>query len=101
MRRACSRYAPSAPTCMLSICLLSPLHRGRAHHAARRVDGDGKADPDEYVLACGVEKRGDDAYDLAVPVDEGPSRIARVHGRIELDEALQRRACFSRGVFPP
>src|SRR5690349_7760502 len=60
---------------------------GEAGCAAGDLDRDGEADPDEHVLPGGVDERGDDAHDPAVAVEQGTTRVAGVHGGIDLDEA--------------
>ena len=62
---------------------------GQAGGAAGHVDRHGEADPDEDVLRGRVDQRGDDADDLAVPVEQRAARVARVDRRVDLDEAVQ------------
>ena len=61
-----------------------------AHHAARQVDRDGKADA---LNAGGVhvlgDHRGVDADQFARGIDQGAAGIAFVDGRVGLDEILE------------
>ncbi len=54
-----------------------------AHHVGR----NGKADTD--VAAVGAQDGGVDADQLATQVEQGATRVARVDGRIGLDEVFQ------------
>src|SRR6476660_6531824 len=67
-----------------------------AGHAAGRRDGHGEADADEEALLGRVGQAGHDADDLAVPVEQRPTRVAGVDGRVELDEARERAATADR-----
>src|SRR6476619_1864344 len=50
------------------------------------VDGHREADADEDIVLGGVDERGDDADDPAVPIEQRSARVARVDGRVDLDE---------------
>ena len=56
------------------------------HDVAREVGGDGEADALEAAAAA--EDRGVEADQAALHVDERAARVARVDGRIGLDEVL-------------
>src|SRR5690349_18813907 len=60
---------------------------GTAGGAARGLDGDGEADPDEGAPAGGIGEPRDDADDLAVTVEQRTTGAARVHRGVELDQA--------------
>ena len=63
---------------------------GRASgDAAGGGDGDGEPDAHEEVLLRRVGQAGDDADDLAVPVEQRAAGVAGVDGRVELDQALE------------
>src|SRR3954471_6014852 len=64
---------------------------GSTGGAAGRGDGDGEADSHEEGLLGRVGEGGDDADDLTGPVEQGAPGVARVHGGVELDQALQGR----------
>src|SRR6478735_7287356 len=75
---------------------------GCAGAAGGGGDGHGEADPDEEALLGGVGERGHDADDLPTAIQEGAARAPGVDGRVELDEAVQRRAALDgdRAVEP-
>src|SRR6516225_9627952 len=56
------------------------------HHLARHVDRHGKTDPD--IPAGWGHDRGVDADYSALEVDQRAARIARIDGRVGLDEIL-------------
>src|SRR4051812_14481938 len=75
------------------------LERRQADRARGRIDGYGESDADEDPLLGRVEKPGDDAYHLALGGHEGPARVARIGGGIELDEVGQHALAFGGAVF--
>ena len=66
---------------------LALSERGKAGAAAGDIDGHGQADADEHVLVGGVDEGDDDADDPAGPIQERAAGVARVDGRVDLDEA--------------
>src|SRR5262249_51618297 len=62
------------------------LHLG--HELLRQVDRDGEADAD--VAAALAEDRRVDADDVAVLVEQGSTRVARIDRRVGLDEVVVR-----------
>ena len=52
----------------------------------RHVDWHGKADPD--IAACWREDSGVDAHQLTAQVDQRTAGVARIDGRVSLDEVL-------------
>ena len=72
---------------------------GRAGGTAGRGDGDGEADADEEALLAGVGEGGDDADDLAGPVEQRAAGVAGVHRGVELDEPARASGrCRCRSV---
>src|SRR5437764_10981515 len=54
-----------------------------------RGDGHRETHADKEVLFGWVHQPCDDAYYRSIPVEQGTSRIARVHRGIDLNEILQ------------
>src|SRR4051812_41549964 len=75
------------------------LERRQADRARGRLDGYGESDADEDPLLGRVEKPGDDAHHLALRGHEGPARVPRIGGGIELDEVGQHALALGRAVF--
>ena len=59
------------------------------------ADRDGEADADEVAVARRVGEGGDDPDHLAVAIEQRPSGVAGIDGRVELDETFQRLAAFA------